>query len=66
MRKLLFAGVLLGGSLLPMATPAEAQRVVVVRPHPVVRPRPVRRGRFFYRGRWYSHRRFRNGRWFYW
>jgi hypothetical protein len=63
MRKLIFAGVLLGGSLLPMAPPAQAQRggVVVVRPHPA-----RRRGRFFYRGRWYSHRRFRHGRWFYW
>jgi hypothetical protein len=63
MRKLIFAVGLLGGSLLPMAPPAEAQRMVVVRP---VRPHPARRGRWHYRGRWYNHRRFRNGRWFYW
>jgi hypothetical protein len=60
MRKIILAAAMLGGSLLPMAPPAEAQRVVVVRPH------PARRGRFFHRGRWYNHRRFRGGRWFYW
>jgi len=59
MRKLIFVAALLGG-LLPMAPPAEAQRVVVVRPH------PVRRGRWFHRGRWYNHRRFRGGHWVYW
>jgi hypothetical protein len=59
MRKLVFAAALLGGSLLPIAPPAEAQRVAVVRPHPA-------RGRFFYRGHWYNHRRLRHGRWNYW
>jgi hypothetical protein len=60
MRKLIFVAALVGGSLLPMTPPAQAQSVVVVR------PRPTRRGRFFYRGRWYNHRRFRRGRWVYW
>ena len=60
MRKLIFITALLGGPLLPMAPPAEAQRAVVVRPH------PARRGRFFHRGRWYNHRRFRRGHWYYW
>ena len=60
MRKLIFVAAVLGGSLLPMAPPAEAQSVVVVKPH------PARRGRFFHHGRWYNHRRFRGGRWFYW
>ena len=62
MRKLIYIAALLGGSLLPMAPPAEAQRAVVVRPH---RTR-VRRRRYFHRGRWYSHRRFRRGHWVYW
>lgn len=60
MRKLIFVAAVLGSSLLPMAPPAEAQRAVVVRPH------PARRGRFFHRGRWYHHRRFRRGHWYYW
>ena len=60
MRKLIFVAAVLGGSFLPMAPPAEAQRVVVVSPH------PARRGRFFHRGRWYHHRRFQRGRWYYW
>jgi len=61
MRKLIFAAALLGGSLLPLAPPAEAQRAVMVRPHPA-----HRRGRFMHRGRWYNHRRFRGGHWVYW
>jgi hypothetical protein len=65
MRKLFYVAALLGGSLLPMAPPAEAQRAVVMRPPVVVRSHP-RRGRFFYRGRWYNHRRFRRGHWHYW
>jgi hypothetical protein len=60
MRKLICVAALLGGTLLPMAPPAAAQRVVAVRRH------PARRGRFVHRGRWYSHRRFRRGRWHYW
>jgi hypothetical protein len=60
MRKLICVAALLGGMLPLMPPRAEAQHVVVVRPH------PVRRGRFFHRGRWYNHRRFRRGTWFYW
>lgn len=60
MRKLIFVAALSGGWLLPMAPPAEAQRAVVVRPH------PARRGRFLHRGRWYNHRRFQRGHWVYW
>jgi hypothetical protein len=62
MRKLILAATLLGGSMLPLAPPAEAQRTVVVHHRPV----HVRRGRFFHRGRWYNHRRMRRGRWVYW
>jgi hypothetical protein len=63
MRKLILAATLLGGSMLPLAPPAAAQRTVVVTRH---RPVRVRRGRFFHRGRWYHHRRFRRGHWVYW
>ena len=59
MRKLIYVGVLLGGMLLPMVPPAQAQRTVVVTPH------PVRRGLYFYRGHWYNHRFFHRGRWWY-
>ena len=60
MRKLIFAAALLSGSFLPMAPTAQAQRAVVVRPH------PARRGRFFHGGHWYNHRRMRGGHWVYW
>ena len=64
MRKLFLAATLLGGLLLPMAPPAEAQRTVVVTSrHPRGR---VHRGRWRHRGRWYNHRQFRRGRWVYW
>ena len=58
MRKLILLA-LLGGSLLPVVPPAEAQRAVFAR------PRPVRRGRYFYRGRWYNRRVFHRGRWYF-
>jgi len=65
MRKLLWIAALVGGSLLPMAPPAQAQRAVVVSPRPVRRGR-WHRGRYWHRGRWYNHRRFRRGHWVYW
>jgi hypothetical protein len=64
MRKLILAATLLGGFLLPMAPPAEAQRTVIVKTHPT-RGR-VHRGRWRHGGRWYNHRRFHRGRWVYW
>ena len=64
MRKLILAATLLGGFLLPMAPPAEAQRTVIVTHHR--RPVRVHRGRWRHRGRWYTHRRFTRGRWVYW
>jgi hypothetical protein len=63
MRKLILAATLLGGFLLPMAPPAEAQRTVVVHSR---HPGRVHRGRWRHRGRWYNHRSFRRGRWVYW
>src|SRR5262249_4838096 len=60
MRKLICLAAVLGGSLLPMAPPAEAQRALVVRPP------PGHLVRFSHRGRWYNHRRFRGGHWFHW
>lgn len=59
MRKLFLAAALIGSSLLPMAPLAEAQRVVVVRPH------PWHRGMWFHRGRWYRTRFMRRGVWIY-
>lgn len=60
MRKLAFIAALLGGSLLPIATPAVAA-VVVTRAHPAYHPR----GRYYYRGRYYSHRYYNRGHWYY-
>lgn len=59
MRKLVCVAALLGGSLLPIVTPAVA--AVITRSHPAFHPR----GRYHYRGRYYDHRYFYRGRWYY-